>query len=60
MRSENKTNLFIFLTPHIVENPEEAAEVYQEKRDQIDGIQEGVIKMYEKPEPREKGSDSQQ
>jgi len=59
-RSENRTNLYIFLTPHIIEKPEEAAEVYQEKREQIDSIKEGVIKMYEKPEPREEGSDSQQ
>jgi len=59
-RSENKTNLFIFLTPHIVENPEEAQKVYQEKKEQIEGIKEGVIKLYEKPEPREKDSDSQQ
>ncbi len=45
-RSRDKTNLFIFLTPHIIENPEEAKKVYQQKKEQIDLIQEGVIKMY--------------
>lgn len=45
-----KTNLFIFLTPHIIENPEEATAVYEEKKDHIEAIQEGVIKMYRKSE----------
>jgi general secretion pathway protein D len=45
---EEKTNLFIFLTPHIVENPAEAAVIYDKKKEEIDSIEEGVIKMYEK------------
>jgi general secretion pathway protein D len=45
----DKTNLFIFLTPHIIENPTEAAEVYKEKKEQIDSIKEGGIKMYKGP-----------
>ncbi len=48
-RSRGKTNLFIFLTPHIIENPEEATQIYEEKREHIERIQEGVIKMYERP-----------
>ena len=56
-RSQDKTNLFIFLTPHIIENPEEAAVVYEEKRDEIEGIKGGAIKLYEKPEPKQEGSD---
>ena len=44
-----KTNLFIFLTPHIIQNPAEAREVYREKKEQIETIREGVIKMYRKP-----------
>ena len=43
--TETKTNLFIFLTPHIIENPVEAKKVYQEKKDKIDKVREGVIKM---------------
>jgi general secretion pathway protein D len=59
-RNQNKTNLYIFLTPHIIEKPEEAAEVYQEKRDQIEGVRGGVIKMYEKPGPSQKDSGYQE
>ncbi len=48
-RSNDKTNLFIFVTPHIIENPAKAKEIYQKKKDQIEGIKEGVIKMYDRP-----------
>ena len=48
-RTGGKTNLFIFLTPHIIENPTEAAKVYQEKKKQIDSIKEGAVKMYKGP-----------
>ncbi|MBW1806067.1 MAG: type II secretion system secretin GspD, partial [Deltaproteobacteria bacterium] len=44
---KDKTNLFIFLTPHIIENPVEAKGIYEEKKEQIDTIKEGVIKMQE-------------
>jgi general secretion pathway protein D len=46
--TEDKTNLYVFLTPHIIENPSEAKEVYIDKKKQIDVIKEGVIKMYER------------
>jgi len=55
-RSRNKTNLFIFLTPHIIENPIEARKIYDEKKEEIDKIRGGTIKMYKKPEPKEQGS----
>ncbi len=48
-RTRDKTNLFIFLTPHVLESPDEAADLYKKKRQSIDKLQEGVIKMYEKP-----------
>ncbi|MBW1681828.1 MAG: hypothetical protein JRJ83_10375, partial [Deltaproteobacteria bacterium] len=35
-----KTNLLVFLTPHIVENPEEGRALYEEKRRQLDREQE--------------------
>lgn len=44
----DKTNLFVFLTPRVIESPEEAAEVYRDKKDQIDTIKEGQIKLYQK------------
>ncbi len=50
-RAADKTNLFIFITPHVIENPAEAKDVYQKKKDQIDQIQEGNIKMYDKNLP---------
>ena len=50
-KSNSKTNLFIFLTPHIIENPQEADAVYQEKKEEIEKSRGGAIKMYKKPEP---------
>jgi len=54
-RSRNKTNLFIFLTPHIIENPIEAQKIYDEKKKEIEKIKGGAIKMYEKPKLNEQG-----
>jgi general secretion pathway protein D len=52
-RSQNRTNLFIFLTPYIIENPTEASKIYEEKKEGMDRVREGVIKMYKKPEARD-------
>ncbi len=41
----DKKNLYIFLTPHIIENPEEARELYENKKNNIDAVQEGAISM---------------
>jgi len=43
----DRKNLYIFLTPHIIENPVEAQKVYEEKKEEIEKVKEGVIKMYE-------------
>lgn len=48
----DKRNLFIFITPHIVENPGEAREIYEEKQEHIKKVREGVIKTYEKKRKR--------
>ena len=45
--TRQRTNLYIFLEPHIIENPEEAEEIYREKRKDIDELRDGVIKMYD-------------
>ncbi|MFH1480478.1 MAG: type II secretion system secretin GspD [Pseudomonadota bacterium] len=50
--SFNRTNLFVFLTPHIIENPQEANKIYEEKKEQIDKVGGGVIKMYERPKAK--------
>ncbi|MBU0732776.1 MAG: type II secretion system protein GspD, partial [Proteobacteria bacterium] len=52
-----KTNLFVFLTPRIIQNPAEAKKVYEDKKDQIETIKEGVIKMYKRPESRSPGTE---
>ena len=46
--TREKRNLFIFITPHIVENPREAKAIYEEKQEHINKIEEGVIKTYER------------
>ncbi|MBA4423952.1 MAG: type II secretion system protein GspD [Syntrophus sp. (in: bacteria)] len=43
-----KSNLFIFITPHIIRNQAEAAAIYKKKLDDIGNIEGGVIKMNEK------------
>ena len=43
-----KSNLFVFITPHIIRNQEEAAAIYKKKMDDIGNIEEGIIKMNEK------------
>jgi len=43
----DKTNLYVFITPHVVENPAEAKAILDSKKDEIDKIKEGKIKMYE-------------
>ena len=36
-----KTNMFIFITPHIIENQAQIAELYYKKRDVMEYVQEG-------------------
>ena len=51
--SSEKTNLFVFLTPKVVQNPAEATDIYKKKKDQIDAVKEGRVKMYDvKPKNR--------
>lgn len=50
-RTQTKTNLFIFLTPHVLEGPAEAKKIFDEKKEDMDRIEEGVIKMYQRMQP---------
>lgn len=43
-----KTNLYVFLTPRVIKNPGEAASIFQQKKEQLDTINGGEIKYYEK------------
>ena len=50
--SKEKTNLYIFLTPHIVRTQADAAKLYQEKRETMGEVVEGVIKLNEKADAK--------
>ncbi len=45
-RATERTNLYVFLTPHVIESPLEAAEMFKNKKKEMDVIEEGNIKMY--------------
>ncbi|MBW2337163.1 MAG: type II secretion system secretin GspD [Deltaproteobacteria bacterium] len=44
-----KTNLYIFITPRVIENPAEAESVLQDKKGHIDSIRGGSFKINQKP-----------
>ncbi len=44
--SREKTNLFVFLTPHVVKSPMDAKEMFDKKKEEIKRIEEEGIKMY--------------
>ncbi len=55
--SREKTNLYVFLTPHIVRTQKDAAGLYQEKRETMGEVVEGIIKLNEKkPETKPSGA----
>ena len=43
-RAGDRTNLFIFITPRIIQKPEDATAIHQDKKDYMNALQEGVIK----------------
>jgi general secretion pathway protein D len=53
--TNEKTNLYIFLTPRVIKSPLEAQEIYKNKQGQFGTVEEGGIKLYEEkvPEPKE-------
>jgi general secretion pathway protein D len=46
--TREKTNLYVFLTPHIVRTQKDAGKIYEEKKDSMGSVTEGVIKLNEK------------
>ncbi|MBN1105238.1 MAG: type II secretion system secretin GspD [Deltaproteobacteria bacterium] len=52
---DDKTNLLVFLTPHIVESPEEAEAIYRKKREGIDREAGRAEEKREKDFLRKKG-----
>lgn len=49
-KSGQKTNLYVFLTPRVIQSPEEATEIYSRKKEDMNTIEGGNIKMYRTPE----------
>jgi general secretion pathway protein D len=44
-KGREKSNLFIFITPHVVRNQDEAAAIYKKKLNDVGNVEEGIIKM---------------
>ncbi len=49
-RGGSRQNLYIFMTPHVINNPKEAMQVYREKKEDIDRIKSGHIRLYPQPQ----------
>jgi len=47
-RGEDKTNLYVFLTPKVVRSPLELDEIYKEKAKDIESLKTGEVSLYEK------------
>jgi general secretion pathway protein D len=47
-KHREKSNLYVFLTPHIVRTQADAAKLYQEKKETVGEVEEGIIKLNEK------------
>lgn len=45
--SSRKTNLYVFLTPRVINDPEEAERIYGSKRTEMDALREGQIKLFD-------------
>ena len=45
-KQNQKTNLYIFLTPRVIQNPAEAQKIYEHKKKQIDTIRSGQLNLY--------------
>ena len=46
-KGSEKSNLFIFITPKVIQNPGEATGVFESKKTEIDGLREMQIKLYQ-------------
>ncbi len=50
-KGEDKTNLYVFLTPRVVKNPLELNRIYDEKARDINAIKTGEVSLYDKVKP---------
>ena len=53
-----KTNMYVFLTPHIVRTKQDADKIYQGKRGEMGEVVEGIIKLNEKTLEQKQQSES--
>ncbi len=49
--SSEKTNMFVFLTPHVLFEPGEAKDILKDKKDHIRSVIPGTIKLYRQNNP---------
>jgi len=49
--TRSKTNLYVFLTPKVIQNSAESRKIYNTKRKEIEELQEENIKLYNQREP---------
>ncbi|WDP93146.1 MAG: type II secretion system secretin GspD [Desulfobacter sp.] len=50
VEGEDKTNLYVFLTPRVIKSPLEARDLYNDKKKEIDGVQSGEVRLFERVE----------
>jgi len=53
--ASQKQNLYIFLTPRVIKDPSEAINIYDDKRDRIEGLRKGEIKLFDEATPEQPG-----
>jgi general secretion pathway protein D len=51
-KGNEKTNLFVFITPRVIQNPGRSLDVSEAKKTEIDGLREMQIKLYRGPEKK--------
>ncbi len=49
--SSEKTNMFVFLTPHVLNEPNDARDILKKKKDHIKSVSPGTIKLYRQDNP---------
>ncbi|MFP3981180.1 MAG: type II secretion system secretin GspD [Desulfobacterales bacterium] len=52
-KADDQTNLFVFLTPRVMAEPGEAAQFYEDKKDEMAPIPGDSIKLYGQPEDKD-------
>lgn len=57
-KGEDKTNLYVFLTPKVVKNPLELEKIYNEKAKDIESVKAGEVLLYNKLKQK-KGEETQ-